>query len=286
VESDKHTKTRRLFLQAGIAVGALAAGHALTSPDTGTPKASMEHKGTPQSPKPGAPPPAGVAARAEVPDAYKLRPMAGETSMSGPGASPRHADVAFELPTHTREVALTFDDGPDPRYTPEVLRVLRRHGVQATFFVVGECAVEFPELLHDIASQGHVVANHSWTHPQLTTLSPGRVRSELGRTSSVVEDTLGSAPTLARAPYGDWDKASLGICNKLGMSPVGWSVDSQDWTCPGADRIASTIMDEMAPGAIVLSHDGGGRRAQTVQALEWYLPRLLDLGYAPVRIKY
>ncbi|MFJ9408023.1 polysaccharide deacetylase family protein [Streptomyces sp. NPDC101393] len=278
-----------MFLQAGIAVGVLAAGHVLTSLDADTPDGSMEHKGAPQSPKPGAggpPPPPGHAAQAGGPDAYRLRPMAGETSMSGPGASPRHADVAFELPTHTREIALTFDDGPDPRYTPEVLRVLRRHRVQATFFVVGECAVEFPDLLHTIAGEGHVVANHSWTHPQLTKLAPGRVRSELGRTSSLVEDTLGAAPTLARAPYGDWDQDSLRICNKLGMSPVGWSVDSQDWTCPGAERIASTIMDETAPGAIVLSHDGGGARTQTVEALEWYLPRLLDRGYTPVRIQY
>lgn len=269
-----------MFLRGAVVAGVLSAQHLLTTPGSDTPHAAKGHKGAPAPPPP--PPEAPTAA---APDTYRLRPIAGETALSGPGASPRHAHVALTLPTPTREIALTFDDGPDPRYTPDVLRVLRRHHTQATFFVVGECADLYPELLHAIAGEGHVVANHSWSHPQLTTLTAGAVRAELGRTSSLVEQVIGAAPTLARAPYGDWDRASLDICGALGMAPFGWSIDSQDWTRPGAGRIASTILGEMRAGAIVLSHDGGGNRSQTVAALEWYLPRLLDQGYTPVRLR-
>src|SRR5207244_8733649 len=105
-------------------------------------------------------------------------------------------------------------------------------------------------------------------------LRRGAGRSELGRTSALSEEALGTAPTLARAPYGAWDPPSLAVCDDLGMSPVGWSVDSRDWTRPGPERIADAVVDELGPGAIVLCHDGGGARIQTVPALEWYLPAL------------
>ncbi|MFE6689206.1 polysaccharide deacetylase family protein [Streptomyces sp. NPDC057743] len=266
--SQKLTVARRTVLRAGIVIGALAAARVLTSSDGG----------------PTAPAPARPGTASGAPETYRLRPLAGETSRSGPGASPPRPDVAFTLPGRGREFALTFDDGPDPRYTPEILEVLRRHRARATFFVVGECALAFPDLLHYIAEEGHTVGNHTWTHPQLTALPLGAVRSELGRTSALIEEVLGTAPTLARAPYGDWDQESLDICNDLGMSPVGWSVDSQDWTCPGPERIADTVLDGVGSGAIVLSHDGGGDRIQTVQALEWYLPELLDDGWSPVLV--
>ncbi|WP_327705692.1 polysaccharide deacetylase family protein [Streptomyces decoyicus] len=284
--SDKHTNTRRRFLKAAVVVGMLSAGRVLFLPDSGPPETGTPPRPRPRPPQPpaAATGPAAAGGPADAPQSYRLRPMAGETSRSGPGASPPHPDVAFHLATNRREIFLTFDDGPHPVHTPGILRTLRRHGVRATFFVIGENAAEFPGLLYDIADEGHAVANHTWSHPQLTALPPGAVRNELGRTSSLIEDVLGAAPDMARAPYGDWDDPSLDICNDLGMSPVGWAIDSQDWTLPGAGIIAYTVLDEMHPGAIVLSHDGGGERGQTVEALEWYLPRLLDEGYRPIRI--
>lgn len=284
--SDEHTSGRRAWFKAALVLGALSAGR-LLFPSGAAERGGPHHTGPPAPRAAGAGPrqSAGRPATGGVPDGYRLRPMAGETSRSGPGASPPHPDVAFTLSAGRREVFLTFDDGPHPRHTPDILRILHRHGARATFFVIGENAVAFPGLLQVIADEGHAVGNHTWTHPQLTTLPPGAVRSELGRTSSLIEDVLGSAPDLARAPYGAWDDPSLSICNDLGMSPVGWAVDSQDWTTPGAGIIADTVLDEVRPGAIVLSHDGGGERAQTVQALEWYLPRLLDDGFRPLRIE-
>ncbi|MCK7624726.1 polysaccharide deacetylase family protein [Streptomyces sp. RS10V-4] len=272
--SDKLTAARRTVLRAGVVLGTLAAARVVLAPDGGAPAPEGSVRRARGVPGSAAGPPGG----------YRLRPMAGETSRSGPGASPPRAEVAFTLPDRGREVALTFDDGPDPRHTPEILQVLRRYGVRATFFVVGECALAFPDLLHALADEGHAIGNHTWTHPQLTALPPDAVRGELGRTSALIEEVLGAPPALARAPYGDWDPLSLAVCAELGMSPVGWSVDSQDWTRPGPERIADTVLDALGPGAIVLCHDGGGDRVQTVQALEWYLPELLDLGYDPVRV--
>ncbi|QHC24716.1 polysaccharide deacetylase family protein [Streptomyces sp. GS7] len=268
--------TRRLLLRTAVVIGTLATARVLLSPDDDVPPAGPgpQTRGRPPAAAPGSAPP----------DTSRLRPLAGETSRSGPGASPPHADVARTVPARAGQIALTFDDGPDPRYTPEILEALRRHGTRATFFVVGEHAVEFPDLLHFIADEGHAIGNHTWTHPQLTALPPGRVRTELGRTSALIEEVVGTAPRLARAPYGDWDQTSLDICDDLGMSPVGWSVDSRDWTRPGPESIADTVVDELRPGAIVLSHDGGGNRIETVQALDWYLPQLLDGGFRPVRI--
>lgn len=230
---------------------------------------------------PAAGPPAAVPAR---PPTYRLRPFAGETSMGSPSRNPAvrtHAVYSMDGPG--RRIALTFDDGPDPLYTPQVLRILAQYDVQATFCVIGENAVEYPQLLHDIANGGHAVANHSWTHPQLTKVRPAAARSELTRTSELIEKVLGAPPEWARAPYGDWNPATLGICAELGMEPLGWSLDTNDWARPGTKSITGSVLRDVKDGAIVLCHDGGGNRSQTVAALRYYLPRLLDSGYIPVR---
>ncbi|TDC60129.1 polysaccharide deacetylase family protein, partial [Streptomyces hainanensis] len=213
--------------------------------------------------------------------ASRLRPFTGAAAPA-PAAPRRVADVPRTLAGVGRRIALTFDDGPDPTYTPKILRVLREHHAPATFFVCGENAEWQPDLLRAIRDEGHLLANHTWSHPQLDLLSRAEVRDELGRTSDVVARAVGRAPRLARAPYGVWDEPSLRVCAELGMRPLGWSVDSDDWTRPGADRIAATLLDGAHPGAVALAHDGGGDREQTVAALRACLPRLLDRGFEPV----
>jgi peptidoglycan/xylan/chitin deacetylase (PgdA/CDA1 family) len=204
--------------------------------------------------------------------------------MGAPAFHPMvRTSAALTLPGTGRNIALTFDDGPDPDYTPKVLAVLRTYRVQATFFVIGENAAAFPRLLHDIAAGGHVVANHSYTHPQLPTLTPGRVKDELGRTSDVIERVLDAPPLWCRAPYGEWNNPSLAVCAKLGMEPLGWSIDTNDWARPGIASIEKAVTSGVEPGSIILQHDGGGDRSQTVRAVSDYLPRLLDKGYVFVR---
>ncbi|WP_206305907.1 polysaccharide deacetylase family protein [Streptomyces sp. RFCAC02] len=181
--------------------------------------------------------------------------------------------------TAGRRLALTFDDGPHPAHTPAVLDTLRAHGVRATFFVTGENAEWQPDLLRAVAGDGHLVGNHTWSHARLGDLSRGRARDELARTGDLIEHAVGTAPRLARAPYGAWTATAVRDCRALGMEPLGWSLDTGDWTRPGTTRIVRALLDGVRPGAIVLAHDGGGDRTQTVAALAYCLPRLLDRGW-------
>jgi peptidoglycan/xylan/chitin deacetylase (PgdA/CDA1 family) len=178
-----------------------------------------------------------------------------------------------------RSIVLTFDDGPDPRYTPEILRILREYDVHAMFFVCGSMAVDHKDLLREMADEGHVVGNHTWSHPLLTGLSPSAIHREMERTSEVVADTCGEAPRWFRAPYGAWNRAAFHIGADLGMEPLGWTLDTFDWRSPGTRAIVDRVRRYAEPGVVVLSHDAGGDRSQSVRALRAYLPGLLDAGY-------
>ncbi|NLU74743.1 polysaccharide deacetylase family protein [Streptomyces sp. HNM0575] len=273
-----HTNTRRVFLGGLLIAGACAANRAHATgggPGTG---GAVDAKGASwHALRHGRP----AAARAGTPQSYRLRPETGEIHARARGST----DVAYTLDAGKRkkqEIALTFDDGPDPVYTPQVLEVLRRHRVRATFCVIGTEAAANSWLLKAISDAGHEIANHSWSHPQLTRMRPREVREQLARTCDVVDKAVGAPPTLARAPFGDWNERTLEISASLGMSPLGWSVDTCDWKEPGTREITSTVLKTVRPGAILLSHDGGGNRSQTVAALRDYLPRLIDSGYTPV----
>ncbi|MFJ9773665.1 polysaccharide deacetylase family protein [Kitasatospora sp. NPDC101157] len=185
----------------------------------------------------------------------------------------------YELDPAQRVVALTIDDGPDPKYTPAVLDLLHQHGIRATFFMIGENAVEHQALVREIADRGHHIANHTWTHPDLRHMSESAVRDELERTSDLLHRITGRMPTWFRSPGGDWSPVSLKVSADLGLRNMGWSVDPRDWSRPGTPAIIDTILKEVRPGAIVLNHDGGGDRSQTVAALKTYLPTLIDSGY-------
>uniref|UniRef100_UPI00140A9935 polysaccharide deacetylase family protein n=1 Tax=Streptomyces sp. YIM 98790 TaxID=2689077 RepID=UPI00140A9935 len=213
-----------------------------------------------------------------APGVPETRPQLGD---SAPGQKvPVRKAAARTLPVKGRRIALTLDDGPHPEYTPQVLKVLRRNRVRATFFLIGENAEWNRDLVRAIAADGHLIANHSWTHPRLDTLPREKVRKELAATSELVERILGGAPGWARAPYGAWDTASLQVCAELGMEPLGWSVDTEDWTRPGSDEISSAVLEGAHPGGVVLAHDGGGDRSQTVAALQHCVPRLIDRGWS------
>jgi peptidoglycan/xylan/chitin deacetylase (PgdA/CDA1 family) len=176
-------------------------------------------------------------------------------------------------------MVLTFDDGPDPRYTPGVLDTLAEYGVRAMFFVCGGMVAEHPHLLARMADEGHVVGNHTWSHPLLTRLTRRQIRSEMSSTCDVIEDTYGERPRWFRAPYGAWNRAAFQLGAELGMEPLAWTVDTLDWTTPGTRTIVDRVEEGAGPGVVVLSHDAGGDRSQSVKALRRYLPQLLDSGY-------
>jgi peptidoglycan/xylan/chitin deacetylase (PgdA/CDA1 family) len=178
------------------------------------------------------------------------------------------------------DVALTIDDGPDPEWTPKILALLQRLDIQATFCVIGRQAAARPDLVAAVAGAGHHVANHTYTHRFLATATPAQIRSEMSRaTDAITAATGGRRPILFRAPGGEWTRAVLAECAAEGMRPLGWSVDPRDWSRPGTTSIVRTLLGKTVPGSIILEHDGGGNRAQTLQALTVALPRLLDTGF-------
>ncbi|MFI1869560.1 polysaccharide deacetylase family protein [Streptomyces jumonjinensis] len=227
----------------------------------------------------GAPGPGMAAGQALGASAYRLQPMTAHPPRLRRGLPPVRSQPFQRLPHTGRTMVLTFDDGPDPEYTPGILRTLRRYDVRAMFFVCGEMADIHPDLLRELADDGHVIGNHTWSHPLIPQLAPSEIRGELGRTSEVIERISGLPPLWYRAPFGAWNRHSFEIGAELGMEPLAWTVDTLDWTEPGTGTIVSRVLDGAGPGVVVLSHDAGGDRSQSVTALRHYLPRLLDDGY-------
>ncbi|MFF3411086.1 polysaccharide deacetylase family protein [Streptomyces sp. NPDC002742] len=264
--------TRRRALIAGAAAlgaaGAAGTARVLTAGQDVEPARTLPRSG-PQ------------ASRALKPSAYRLQPIAGY----GPPPNSAHLQTLvrhepfMRVSARGRSLVLTFDDGPDPHYTPEILRTLREYDVHAMFFVCGEMANDNRDLLSEMADDGHTVGNHTWSHPLLTKLSRSAIRSEIERTSKVIEEAYGEPPVWFRAPYGEWNRATYQIGAELGMEPLAWTIDTLDWSMPGTRSIVGAVEKGAAPGVVVLSHDAGGDRSQSVQALRAYLPHLLDSGY-------
>jgi peptidoglycan/xylan/chitin deacetylase (PgdA/CDA1 family) len=262
--------TRRRALLAGAAAVGAAGTAGVLAAVTG------EEPVGPALPAAGPPP----AHRAVKSSAYRLQPL---TGYGPPHTTHRRTLVRHEpllkVSGRGRTMVLTFDDGPDPRYTPHILDTLAEHDVRAMFFVCGEMAVDNQDLLARMSDEGHVVGNHTWSHPLLTRLTRSRIRSEMERTSDVIEDAYGERPEWFRAPYGAWNRAAFQLGAELGMEPLAWTVDTLDWTTPGTRRIVGAVEHGAAPGVVVLSHDAGGDRSQSVRALRDYLPQLIDSGY-------
>ncbi len=185
-----------------------------------------------------------------------------------------------------REVSLTFDDGPQPPYTGQVLDILRRYDVPATFFCTGMYAKAYPEYLARMREEGHGVANHTWSHPILFELTRPQLVEQLDRTNEAIAAAVGGqAPTLFRPPYGSCSPETLGWLADSGLTTVLWDVAPDDWQMPGADTIASSVLRQARPGSIVLLHDSGGDRSQTVAALAPMIEGLLERGLAIVPVE-
>lgn len=177
------------------------------------------------------------------------------------------------------DIALTFDDGPLPRYTEQVLDVLERYGVRATFFCVGLNALAYPDQVRRIQAGGHRIGNHTWSHPFLHELTRPQLVEQVTRTSELVAQVSGTAPALFRPPYGTRSPQILRWLTDLGPTITLWDVEPFDWASPGADAIARTVLDQARPGSIVLLHDGGGDRSQTVASLPAMIEGLFARGF-------
>jgi len=182
-----------------------------------------------------------------------------------------------------REVALTFDDGPSA-YTPQVLRILRRMRAAATFFLIGRFAQTYPQLVAKEAAEGFEVGDHTETHPFLSALSPGAQETQIVQAAEAIHRGGAPYPRLMRPPYGAFDHSTLEILRARRMVMVLWSADTKDYSRPGVARIIYTAVSGAQRGAIVLMHDGGGDRSQTVAALPRIIIRLRQRGFRLVTI--
>lgn len=167
-------------------------------------------------------------------------------------------------------IYLTFDDGPQQVFTPKVLAVLARHRAKATFFVLGREAAAYPELVETTRAQGHTIGNHTWDHPMLTKLPPQRIRQEI---------FSGVKSKCFRPPFRDTNPAVAAVAAANHQREVLWDIDTKDWEKPGAAKIERAILRGVHPGAVILLHDGGGNRTQTVLALDRALAQLTARGY-------
>jgi peptidoglycan/xylan/chitin deacetylase (PgdA/CDA1 family) len=211
------------------------------------------------------------------------RPAATRTRDGGKKA-PGKKEARAEAPEYyvddgPKVIALTIDDGPSPVYTPQVLAILERYKVRAAFSMVGQNVRYYPGVAREVAAAGHLIVNHTWDHANLGRLSAVSTRTEIDRAAAEIHAATGTVPRMFRAPYGTWTTAALNYCEAQDLTPLDWSVDPRDWSRPGVDAIVNTIMASTRTGSIILEHDGGGDRSQTVTALRTVVPRLLEEGY-------
>ena len=177
-------------------------------------------------------------------------------------------------------IALTFDDGPDPRWTPRILSMLARWHVHAVFCVVGRHVDEHPDLVRRIVAGGNLLCNHTYDHDEALGSRPLDVRvAQIARTQAAVLRATGQRPVFFRSPGGFWNARIVAAARAQGLVPLKWNADTRDWTRPGTRKILRTLLSELKAGRIVLFHDGGGDRRQSVQAVGWALHELPKRGY-------
>jgi peptidoglycan-N-acetylglucosamine deacetylase len=189
----------------------------------------------------------------------------------------------------SRQLALTYDDGPNDPHTLRLLEVLARHDVKATFFLIGRFVAERPEIAREVARAGHVIGNHTFTHPNLILCSATRVHSELEQCRRILTDSVGDHSTLWRPPFGARLPHVLGIGRHLRLEPVMWTVSSNDWKIRSAEAIEQRAARRIRGGDIVLMHDGahvrmGADRARTVEATDRLIRRFKAEGYEFVTV--
>ncbi|MEA5418606.1 polysaccharide deacetylase family protein [Spirulina sp. CCNP1310] len=186
------------------------------------------------------------------------------------------------LPSGRKVIALTFDDGPLDPYTNDILYILENNDVKATFFLIGRSVQAFPNRAKHIQMKGHALANHSWSHPYAQQ-SPAGAAAQIDNTDTWIKQTTGFTPTLFRPPGGILNNGMAGYAAQKGQVVVMWSADSKDYYA-SAPNIIKRVMAEASPGGIVLFHDGGGNRSQTVLALPFIIKQLREQGYEFVTV--
>jgi len=190
----------------------------------------------------------------------------------------------------SKQIALTYDDGPNDPHTLKLLDVLAKHNVRATFFMIGRYVQQRPDIACAVAQAGHVVGNHTFTHPLFIFESAAQTRIQLVDCHQALQDAVGDHSSLFRPPFGGRRPATLRVARELGLHTVMWNVTGYDWNAPPAAIIEKKVARQMRGGAVILLHDGGYRalgadRAQTVIATDNLIRRYKDQGYEFVTVE-
>jgi peptidoglycan/xylan/chitin deacetylase (PgdA/CDA1 family) len=193
------------------------------------------------------------------------------------------------LARSSRQLALTYDDGPNDPHTLRLLEVLAKHSVRATFFLIGRYVQQRPEIVREIAQAGHIVGNHSFTHPLLTFKSETEIKQQLSECRAALQDVIGEPSNLFRPPFGGRRPAVLRVARSLGLKTIMWNVTGYDWTAPPASAIERKVASKIRGGDVILLHDGGHKqmgadRSQTVIATDRLITRYKSEGYEFVTI--
>jgi peptidoglycan-N-acetylglucosamine deacetylase len=184
----------------------------------------------------------------------------------------------------TKQLALTYDDGPNDPHTMRLLEVLAMYNVAATFFLIGRYVQQRPDIVREIVKAGHIIGNHTFTHPLLTFKTAAEVRKELSDCRSAIQDAIGENSNLFRPPFGGRRPAVLRTARELGLEAIMWNVTGYDWTAPPAAVIEKKISSQIHGGDVILLHDGGHKqmgadRSQTVMATDHLITRYKSEGY-------
>lgn len=239
---------------------------------------------------------ASLSAKAQLPPRPALTAEAATTGLptvqTAPVIDPTPEPTPTPLPPRKHsynkchvagsEIAITFDDGPHPKLTPMLLDMLKERGIKATFFLVGKNAADYPEIVQRIVAEGHEVANHSWSHPQLTKLGADALNAEITQTNNAIHQATGIKTTIMRPPYGATNASITKRLNEeFGLTVIMWSVDPLDWKIRNSAHVTKYITENTTPGAIILAHD---IHPTTVEAMPAVLDTLTAKGYKFVTV--
>lgn len=195
-------------------------------------------------------------------------------------------DIVWQVPLDQKMIALTFDDGPSQTFTPEILDILRKNKVKATFFVIAREAEKYPKIVRQVVSDGNEIANHTYSHKYLYRLSKEEIKNEMLSAEKVIIEITGIKPKLFRPPGGYFNKDIVTAARELGYKVIIWSWEQQsgDWRNPGTQVIIQKVLENAGSGNIVVFHDRGGNRIQTVRALQPIIDGLKQKGFKIVTV--
>jgi len=184
-------------------------------------------------------------------------------------------------------VYLTFDDGPDPRWTPKIVELLQKYDARGTFFMLGKNAASYPQVIKDMAQTGQTFGNHSYNHAHIANYGYSDFRAEIDDTTEAIERALGDDPELKRLvtpclrpPYGEVSPSFYNHAASMGLWISFWSLDTEDWKNPDPQEVIQKVIEKVKPGSIILMHDGGEKRETTLKSLALILHELSQQGYS------